>query len=81
MSASFFFLAIILLFFFDIGPGEQVIMVATVFVTSATGLGSVILTRKMRKSDAELIRQKEAEVKTRGNMTMDEWLNIDNRKR
>jgi len=76
MSASFFFLAIILLFFFDIGPGEQMIMVATVFVTSATGFGSVILMRKMRKSDAELKRQKELEAGTRGKITMDEWLKI-----
>ena len=74
MSATFFFLAVILLFFFDIGPGEQVILAGTVFLSSATGVGSVMLMRKMRRSDAEMARHREAEARARGNMTMDEWI-------
>lgn len=74
MSATFFFLAVILLFFFDIGAGEQVMLVVTVFLTSATAFGSALLMRKMHKSDMELKRGQAEERKKRGNVTMDEWL-------
>lgn len=73
-SATIFILAVILLFLFDIGPGEEVIALITVFITSSTGFGSVLLMRKMHKSDIEMNHRKNDAAKARGNLTLDEWL-------
>ena len=74
MSTTFFVLAVMLLFLFSPGLGEQVILLGTVFMTSCTSIGSLFLMRKMYKSDAEIRRKKELEAKEAGNFTMDEWL-------
>lgn len=74
MSLTFFFIAVALLFFGQVGVAEQVALVITIWVTATTGFGSVLLMRKMHKSDAEFKKHKEEDTKNRGKKTLDEWL-------